>query len=132
MIDFACKEFELDDVLKCALNLTKSELDIMNYFLRDTDRWVTTENIATELKLDLSTVQKAVKKLHSNEVLKRSQNNLDNGGYVYIYRIYSRREIKNLIMDIVYTWVNRVDNELDQWIMGEQDKQYSKSEKAPI
>lgn len=132
MIDFACKEFELNDVLKCALNLTKSELEIMNYFLKDSNRWLTTEDIATDLALDLSTVQKAVKKLHSKEVLKRSQNNLDNGGYVYIYRIHSRREMKNLIMDIVYTWVKRVENELDEWAMGEQEIQYSKSEKASV
>ncbi|MFP4655278.1 MAG: MarR family transcriptional regulator [Methanohalobium sp.] len=124
MLDFACKEFELDDVFKCALKLTKSELQIMNKFLENDDKWLTSDDIAVMMGFDLSTVQKAVKKLYTSDVLNRSQKNLDNGGYVYIYKVCNREEMKMLIMEIVYTWVSRVENEFDNWIDGKQNYPY--------
>jgi predicted transcriptional regulator len=37
MIDFICKEFKVEDVIKCALNVTKSYLTVMKYFLRENE-----------------------------------------------------------------------------------------------
>ncbi|ADI74147.1 transcriptional regulator, TrmB [Methanohalobium evestigatum Z-7303] len=125
MLDFACKEFELDDVFKCALNLTRSELKIMNKFLENDDTWFTSDDIAVTMGLDLSTVQKAVKKLYTSDVLNRSQKNLDNGGYVYIYKARSREEMKKLVLSIVHIWVNRVENEFDNWINEKQNYIYA-------
>lgn len=125
MLDFACKEFELDDVFKCALKLTKSELQIMNKFLENDNKWLTSDDIAVMMGLDLSTVQKAVKKLYTSNILNRSQKNLDNGGYVYIYKACSREEMKKLVLSIVHIWVNRVENEFDNWINEKQNYIYA-------
>jgi len=40
-MDFACKEFQVEDVIKCALNLTNADLKVMKYFLKETDQWLT-------------------------------------------------------------------------------------------
>ena len=115
MIDFACKEFKIEAVIKCGLNLTKADLQVLEYFLQFGQNWLKTETISHELDLNLSTVQRSVKKLYEREILVRSQNNMDGGGYFFVYKIKSKKEIQELIMGIVHSWVNRVDTELQTW-----------------
>lgn len=115
MIDFACKEFRLNDVIKCALNLTRADMKVIELFFDTPEKWVNTEDIANDTGLDLSTVQRSVKKLHEKEILTKSQTNLDRGGYTYIYKLKEKNEIKEIIMQIVHKWVNKVDNELEAW-----------------
>ena len=118
MIDFACKEFKIEDVIKCALNLTKADLKVMKYFLNEKEQWVDTEFLSKVLKLDISTVQRSVKKLHEKEILQRSQQNLDGGGYVFKYKINSRTKIKNIIMTVVNSWADRLGQGLEKWENG--------------
>ncbi len=118
MIDFACKEFTIEDVIKCALNLTKADLKVMKYFLNETEQWVDTDFLSKVLKLDISTVQRSVKKLHEKEILQRSQQNLDGGGYVFKYKTNSRAKIKNIIMTVVNSWADRLGQELEKWEYG--------------
>lgn len=115
MIDFACKEFEIEAVIKCGLNLTKADLQVLKHFLQFGQNWLNTEHIAEDLGLNLSTVQRSVKKLYERNILIRSQNNMDGGGYFFVYKIRSKREIRELIMEIVNSWVKRVDSELQAW-----------------
>lgn len=115
MIDFACKEFKIEDVIKCALNLTKADLKVMKYFLNEKEQWVDTDFLSKVLKLDISTIQRSVKKLHEKEILQRSQQNLDGGGYVFKYKVNSRAKIKNIIMTVVNSWAERLGQELEKW-----------------
>jgi predicted transcriptional regulator len=115
MVDFACKEFQIEAVIKCGLNLTKAELQVLKYLLGNDTRWFTTEQVAADLSLDISTVQRSVKKLTEKKVLQKFQNNLDGGGYFFVYRIKNKREIKELIMKIIHSWVERVEKELIIW-----------------
>ena len=63
MIDFACRRFDLRDIIKCGLGLTRAEFKIMEYFLSH-KRECNTSTISKNLSLNLTTVQKAVKKLN--------------------------------------------------------------------
>ena len=67
MTDFACKEFKVEDVIKCALNLTKSNLTVMKYFLSENENWVDTESLSKTFNLDIATIQRSVKKLHEKK-----------------------------------------------------------------
>ncbi|WP_367343539.1 helix-turn-helix domain-containing protein [Methanomethylovorans sp.] len=115
MVDFACKEFQIETVIKCGLDLTKAELLVLKHLLGHNTRWFTTEQIATDLTLDISTVQRSTKKLTEKKVLQKSQNNLEGGGYFFVYRIRDKREIRELIMEIIHSWVERVEKELIIW-----------------
>jgi predicted transcriptional regulator len=117
-MDFACKEFKVEDVIKCALNLTKADLKVMKYFLNEKEQWVDTEILSKTLQLDISTIQRSVKKLYEKEILQRSQQNLDNGGYVFKYKIYSRAKIKKIIMTVINSWASRLEQELEIWENG--------------
>lgn len=115
MIDFACKEFKIEDIIKCGLNLTKADLDVLRFFLQSEQEWLNTEHIAEGLGLNLSTVQRGVKKLYEREILIRSQNNMDGGGYFFVYTVRNKKEISKLIMQLINNWTNMVDAELQKW-----------------
>jgi len=63
-------------------------------------------------------VQRALKKLYETGVVIRSQKNLDNGGYIYVYQIKSKKEIHSLIMNVIRKWTKTVELELEQWQNG--------------
>ncbi|MCD4703268.1 MAG: MarR family transcriptional regulator [Methanosarcinaceae archaeon] len=115
MIDFACKEFKITDVIKCALNLTRADLQVTEYFLTQCNEWCNTDCIAKRTGLELSTIQRSVKKLTDKDILIKSQKNLDGGGYSYLYMIKDKEEIKKMIMDIVHSWVENIEQEMEGW-----------------
>ena len=115
MIDFACKRFSLDEVIKCGLGLTKADFKLMKFYLDNMGEWFTTHGLADELKLNLTTIQRSVKRLYEKGVLLRSQENLDSGGYVFLYKIKLKPALKDLMMKIVNNWVKTVEGELNKW-----------------
>jgi len=114
MIDFACKQFKIDEIIKCGLGFTKVELDIF-YYLMKQDDWVDSKDLSQKLKRDSSTVQRALKKFYEQDLVERKQINLDKGGYSFIYVPKSKKEIKQTIMNIIHKWVNKVEVEFDKW-----------------
>ncbi len=115
MIDFACKRFRLDEIIKCSLGLTKAEFRLMDFLLKHDEDHFSTEMLSAKLKVDLSTAQRAVKKLHEKGVIRRMQENLSGGGYVFFYQIKDRRELRKLILGIVHDWVGTVEEALAKW-----------------
>lgn len=115
MIDFACKQFSLDDVIKCGLGLTKADFNVAKYLIKNSIEWFTSDKIAKNLNLNQTTVQRALKKLFDKNVVIRSQKNLENGGYIYVYQIKSKKEIHSLIMGIIDKWTKKIELELEQW-----------------
>ena len=90
----------------------------MKHILNEKEQWVDTDYLSKALKLDISTVQRSVKKLYEKEILQRSQQNLDGGGYVFMYKVYSRAKIKNIIMGVMNSWPDRLGQELEKWENG--------------
>jgi predicted transcriptional regulator len=115
MIDFACKQFNLEDIIKCGLSLTKTEFKIMEYFIAHKSAEHTTINVANDLNLNLTTIQKAVKKLHEKGILLRHQKNLENGGYIYTYECNSKKNIRKILKDIIRNWSENVEKQIDKW-----------------
>lgn len=114
MIDFACKQFNLNDIIKCGLGLTKSEFRVMEYFLSHKNE-CRSSSISENLELNLTTVQKAVKRLFEKKIIIRHQKNLSGGGYVYTYSCNSKFEIKRIIKNVIRSWGERVEEEVDKW-----------------
>lgn len=112
MIDFACKKIELEEVIKCSLDLAKSDLKIL-FYLFGKGRF-TSSKLASNLDLDLSTIQRSVKKLYEKDILTRSQKNLENGGYIYEYKIKDKQELKERIINIIEEWKKDVQKELQK------------------
>jgi len=69
-MDFACRKISRDEILKCSLGLTKSEIKILKFFINNSNEFYPTDDLSEKLNLKLSTIQKAVKKLHEKEICK--------------------------------------------------------------
>ena len=115
MLDFACKQFVIDDIIKCSLGLTKAELKVFKYLATHNEDMYTTDSLAKKVLLDLSTVQRAVKKLHDQNVVLRHQENLTGGGYVFSYQIVKHKFLEHTLMTTLSHWLERVKKELKQW-----------------
>ena len=115
MIDFACKRFVLDDIIKCSFGLTRAEIGVFRYLMERPSSWFPTEGLAEALGLDLSTVQRAVKKLHGAELVLRDQENREGGGYVFRYRAVGHSFFKKRVMGVLSSWFEKVDSSLDGW-----------------
>lgn len=114
-MDFACKRFSIEEVIKCGLSLTKADYKILEFFVEKQDEEFTTDEIAKELGLNLTTIQRGVKKLFDSSILERNQKNLAGGGYVFYYNLHSKSRVRKVLMDVVHSWVNKVDQELKKW-----------------
>lgn len=115
MINFACKDFEIDEVVKCSLGLSKAEYKLFIFFIKHSDGDFSTEELSEKLKLEKSTIQRGVKKLHEKNLLFRSQFNQSVGGYLFKYRIKNKSEIKKNVLEILDRWNNKFKDELRKW-----------------
>jgi predicted transcriptional regulator len=115
MIDFACSQFELDEIIKCGFGLTKAEYKILVEMAKTDGEWRTAEEIAKKLKIDTSTAQRAVKKLHEKNIVERAQNNLSGGGYLFIYKIKNKAELRKTLIAIINSWTKRAETEINKW-----------------
>jgi predicted transcriptional regulator len=115
MIDFACKQFRIDEIIKCSLGLTKGEYKIFEHLLKHKTGKSSTTELAKAMKLDLTTIQKSVKKLHEKGILFRTQKNMDGGGYVFCYQVKDKEEITKTVLATINGWVGKVEEEMKQW-----------------
>ncbi|MBD3203738.1 MarR family transcriptional regulator [Candidatus Woesearchaeota archaeon] len=112
MINFACRQFEISDIIKCSFGLSKSDYEVFLFQMENKNDWYSTQNLSRFLGLNLTTVQRSVKKLYEKDILRRKQVNLENGGYVYLYNIEHKDKIRKMILDIIKKWSQRVEKEL--------------------
>ncbi len=103
MIRFACKVIEKEDVVRCALNLNKTEYNILDFFFKKTGSF-SIQKISAGMGLERTTVQKALKGLIKNSLVTRRKKNLDKGGYVFIYELTDRNRIKRDIKKTISVW----------------------------
>lgn len=114
MIDFACKRFELAEIIQCGLGLSKSEYALFAFFMEHAGQFETAV-LAKKLSVDITTIQRGVKKLHEKGILEQKQKNLSAGGYAFVYAAKSRSEVKKVLKKIVTQWSSRVCEALTQW-----------------
>lgn len=114
MIDFACKRFDLNEIIKCGLGLRKSDFKIMQKMI-PCKSFNDTKEISKLTGFDISTVQRSVKKLYEKEILLRKQINLNKGGYIFLYKVKSKTAIKNILIDIIDSWTNKTKTAIERW-----------------
>ncbi|MFO7711005.1 MAG: helix-turn-helix domain-containing protein [Candidatus Woesearchaeota archaeon] len=114
MLNFACKTFDMQDIIRCSLGLSKSECRLLNFLLGEHEA-LTTSEIAKRLDIDRTTVQKSIKALVEKDVVKRLQENLDKGGYIFRYIIKDKDIIRNKIKRNVSFWYENVMAGLEKW-----------------
>jgi len=129
VIDKHLKEFELIDGLlekkeifsserlfKCILGLNRTESKVLGYMLKNKD--VKTSEIANALKMDRSSIQRAVQDLSALKLIERKSmsmkdftnaKGLKNGkkqGYLYVYNAKNIESIKIQFKKLLDKWYN--------------------------
>lgn len=114
MIDFACKKFNLDEIIKCGLGLSRSDYFILSFLIKQNKEF-SSNQIASKVDFDVSTSQRSLKKLREQGLISRRQVNLSSGGYIYYYKSKNKEEISKIILEIVNNWSKKVEKELENW-----------------
>lgn len=76
---------------------------------------LTAQEIAKQIRLDRTTVQKSVKNLHEKEIIDKHQVNYTKGGYSFLYSVKSKEHIKEKVMQIVDEWTHNVREHVHKW-----------------
>lgn len=111
-MDFGCERIDPKDLIKCTFGLNKTELGLF-LFLTKSSRCETVQTISKSLALDRTTIQKSLKKLLEKGIIERRQDNLDNGGYVFLYCIKKKQEIKGKMQSILDDWHGSAAKEIE-------------------
>jgi predicted transcriptional regulator len=113
MLTFACKKINIEDIIRCSLELNKTEYKTL-FFLLGASKNYSVNDIAKEIGLTRTTIQKAIKKMADNNLIKRTQINLNKGGYEFYYNIKDRTDLKSKIKQILWEWSTKAEKEIDQ------------------
>ena len=112
-MDFSCKKFNIDEVIKCSLGLTKSDFKILKFLLKNSSKKFDTSSLSNKFHLDKSTIQRSVKKLYAKKLVLRSQLNQSVGGYIFFYSIKDKSQLKKFVLDIIDHWVKTVEENMN-------------------
>lgn len=111
--NIACRTITIEDVIRCSYSLSKSELRVLKYLMVKGSSTVL--DIAKDLRLERSTVQKILRKLVEKKVVYRKQINLKRG-YKYIYVVKNLSDIKKEILFIIERWYHEARSAVESWI----------------
>lgn len=112
-MEFACKKIDVQDIIACSLGLKKSEYKVFEELLYSDH--ITLKELSKRLRLDRTTLQKVLKNFISNDLVLRYQENLDNGGYVFVYKIKDKSILKKRINAALERWYDAARQSIDKW-----------------
>lgn len=112
-VNFACKRFPIDQVLRCAFGLSNPEFRVLKTLLSRGE--LSVEEIAKAMGKDRTTVQRAIPGLVKKGLVKRRQYNLETGGYQYHYLPQDRDAIKARIQEQYDNFTRIVREEIERW-----------------
>ena len=113
MVTFACKKIPQEDLIRCSFDIKKTPYNLLIFLLGQKDPMKINE-IAKQMGLERSSIQKAIRVLLEKDLIIRSQKNLDNGGYIYLYRTKNKQEIKQRMRDIITSWYENTKKEIER------------------
>ncbi len=107
---------EVSSLFKCIIGLNKTESRVFSYILRNKD--ISTSEIANELKMDRSSIQRAIQALTELELITRkslsmkkysgvkNKTNIKRQGYLYVYNAKEIESIKTHFKVLLDEWYN--------------------------
>lgn len=95
MVTLGCKTISIDELIKCAFAVGKTEMNILKMLLEEDA--ITSQEISERLGKDLTTVQRSLKTLSERSLVMRHQQNLDAGGYRFSYSAIPNEQIREMI-----------------------------------
>jgi len=113
-MEFACTKLAPEKIIRCAFGLTKQEFEIF-LFLCSQPQQFTSKELQGKFKVNLATVQRALKKFSDADLVLRTQVNYDVGGYEFHYELRSRPHLRKILNERLRHWVSGVEKEVIEW-----------------
>lgn len=111
MMTFSCKRITEEELIRCSFNLNKTQYHLLIFMLMNNKmRFIS--QISKAMKLERTTVQKAMKVLVERKLAQRTQKNLPKGGYVFLYKPRDKGRIKSEMKEIAYKWYKSVEKSI--------------------
>ncbi|PIO00592.1 hypothetical protein COT72_00760 [archaeon CG10_big_fil_rev_8_21_14_0_10_43_11] len=114
IINFACTNVELEEIVRCGFGLKKTEYAVL-MFLLEKNKNMRIVEISTAMKKERTTIQKVIKSLVGKELVKRGQVNLKTGGYVFVYAPIDKSILKKKTLGIIEEWVKSAEKAINSW-----------------
>ena len=105
---------ELYKIWKNFFDLPKADCKILDFLVSENKRW-DTEELRKEFKYNLTTVQRAVKRIKEFGLINQHQKNLSGGGYKFLYQIKPKKELVIIIKEIIAKKGAELEAVVDKW-----------------
>ncbi|MDD4251257.1 MAG: helix-turn-helix domain-containing protein [Candidatus ainarchaeum sp.] len=112
MVNLQCNQISTKELIKCVFGLKKTELKIFLLLLKE-KKGISGNNIAKEIKLDRTTIQKSITLLLDKKIVLRRQINLNTGGYNFVYSINEKEKLQEMIKKIIEDWKIVAEKQLE-------------------
>jgi predicted transcriptional regulator len=112
MLRFACKNIEMEDIVRCSFGLTKTEYLVLHRLFSSAG---TAQMIAKSLKMERTGVQKALTGLVGKSLARREKRGLPTGGFSFVYSAEDRKGMKAKMKSSVQSWSAGVCKAVDGW-----------------
>ncbi len=113
MVIFSCKRISQEELTRCAFDLNKTGYNVLIFLLEKNEKY-TAFKISKGMKLDRTTIQKAIKNLVDKDLVKRTQRNISGGGYTFLYKINDKNEIKDKMKKVTHKWCKGVEEAINK------------------
>ncbi len=114
MVEYMCKQFEFNSLVKCSFSLSDSELKIFLELMKCNNP-ICVVALSKKIKRDRSTIQKVMKTLLEKDLVFKKKINLEEGGYIFYYSPRSKSELKKQMLDSIKVWHSNVKKEIMKW-----------------
>ncbi|MBN2567356.1 winged helix-turn-helix transcriptional regulator [Candidatus Woesearchaeota archaeon] len=112
-LNFACTKIPFDQIVRCGFGITKTDFLLLEALMTHDNRPV--QELADAVGKERSTVQKSISRLLEKGIIERRQKNLGRGGYIFVYHIHDKADLKERIGENFRNWSERFAKELDGW-----------------
>ncbi len=107
IVKFSCKKISKEELITCAFSLSRTEYNLLIFLLKS-GKVHTVLQVSKAMKLERTTIQKAMKNLVEKGLVNKAQKNLAKGGYSFLYKPNNKDEIKGKMKKITHTWCKGV------------------------
>jgi len=115
-ITFACRTISKEELIRCAFDLDKTEYKILMVLSKQaSQRGMTIAALSRRLGKERTTIQKGMRDLLRRKLVQREKRNLPRGGFLFLYRVRDKKQLKTKVREIVFQWYQRVRREIARW-----------------
>lgn len=113
-MEFACTKLAPERIVRCAFGFTRLEFELFTYLCAHQNSF-TSADLESKFSINRASAQRALKKMHEQELCTRHQVNFSEGGYEYRYELVSRTKLRSLLKSRLSEWVHLVEKDVLSW-----------------